>query len=310
MIPKYDELQLPALQVLKDGIARRPRELEDPLAQHFGLDQEHRAQRYESGSGPIFADRISWALSYLTLSGLVERPKRGIYRITSLGQRMLSSPDEVSNHIQKKMAERERQRKREQAKATYEEAIGETLTEKTPSEQLDSSFESLRASVYEDILDTILSKSPTDFERLVVELLTKMGYGGQIDNAGEATNPTDDGGIDGIIREDILGLGRIHIQAKRYAKNRSVERPEIQKFVGALAVAQTQKGVFFTTSKYSSGAQEYADSLNGNPTLVLVDGQGLAKYIYDFGLGMQVEKTIEIKKLDGDFWDAREDDPA
>lgn len=135
-----------------------------------------------------------------------------------------------------------------------------------------------------------------------------MGYGGEVKAAAVVTSYSGDKGIDGIIKEDVLGLGRIHIQAKRYAQNNTVGREEIQKFVGALAVAQSNKGVFITTSSYSKGALEYAESLNRSTTLVLIDGFQLAEYIYDYGLGMQVEQTIEIKKLDSDFWDSMEDE--
>lgn len=134
-----------------------------------------------------------------------------------------------------------------------------------------------------------------------------MGYGGQVKNAGEVTQASNDGGIDGIIKEDLLGLGRIHIQAKRYSIGNTIGRDEIQKFVGALAVAQSNKGIFITTSSYSKGAQDYANNLNGTTALVLIDGQQLAQYIYDFNLGMQVEKVIEIKKLDSEYWDLMEE---
>jgi restriction system protein len=133
-----------------------------------------------------------------------------------------------------------------------------------------------------------------------------MGYGGQVKNAGEVTQASNDGGIDGIIKEDLLGLGRIHIQAKRYNIGNTIGRDEIQKFVGALAVAKSNKGIFITTSSYTKIAQEYADNLNGTTALILIDGQQLAQYIYDFNLGMQVEKVIEIKKLDSEFWDLME----
>ncbi|PCI22752.1 MAG: hypothetical protein COB67_13250 [SAR324 cluster bacterium] len=177
----------------------------------------------------------------------------------------------------------------------------------TPQESLYESYEKIRGSTYEDILDTIFNKSPRDFEHLVVQLLERMGYGGKVKDAGKVTQASNDGGIDGIIKEDVLGLGRIHIQAKRYHKDNTVGREEIQKFVGALAVAQSNKGVFITTSSYSKGAIEYANSLNGNTTLVLIDGLQLAKYIYDYSLGMQTEQVIEIKKMDSDFWDRMQD---
>ncbi len=135
-----------------------------------------------------------------------------------------------------------------------------------------------------------------------------MGYGGEIKNSGLVTKVSNDGGIDGIIKEDVLGLGRIHIQAKRYRLETAIGREEIQKFVGALVVAQSNKGVFITTSRYSRGAVEYAENLNGATTVVLVDGEKLAEFIYDFSLGMQIEQTIEIKRLDAEFWDSMKDD--
>ena len=184
------------------------------------------------------------------------------------------------------------------------------MSDLTPQELLEESYDNIRQSTYEAILDGIMSKTPREFEHLVVKLLEKMGYGGQVTAPGEVTPASNDGGIDGVIKEDVLGLGRIHIQAKRYDRRRTVKRDEIQKFVGALAVAQSNKGVFITTSSYSKGAIEYAESLHGTTMLVLIDGQRLAEYMYDFNLGVQREQTIEIKKIDGDFWDAMQDDPA
>jgi restriction system protein len=137
-----------------------------------------------------------------------------------------------------------------------------------------------------------------------------MGYGGQLKHSGVVTSYSNDGGIDGIIKEDVLGLGRIHIQAKRYAQGNGVGREEIQKFVGALAVAQSNKGVFITTSSFSKGAVTYAHSLNGATTLILIDGQQLAEYMYDYGVGLQVRQTIEIKELDSEFWDDMENDSS
>ena len=134
-------------------------------------------------------------------------------------------------------------------------------------------------------------------------LLQKMGYGGEIKDSGFVTKASNDEGIDGIIKEDVLGLGRIHIQAKRYKVDSSIGREDIQKFVGALAGAQSNKGVFITTSHFSKGAIDYVKGLNNTTTIVLIDGDELAEYIYDYGLGMQVESVVEIKKLDTDFWD-------
>ncbi|NQU63329.1 MAG: restriction endonuclease [SAR324 cluster bacterium] len=301
-IPKHYELRKHILDFLKNAEDMRARDFESPLAELFNISEEERNQMYESGNGPVFADRVSWALSYLSMAGLVDKPKRGVYRINEKGLELLASPDKIDSYIQQRLSEREENKSKEkviQSAATTDSNL-------TPQERLYESYEEIRQSAYEDILDTIMSKSPTEFEHLVVRLLERMGYGGQLKEAGEVTQASNDQGIDGVIKEDILGLGKIHIQAKRYNKDNTVGREEIQKFVGALAVAQSNKGVFISTSFYSKGAIDYAKSLN-TTTLVLIDGLQLAKYIYDFSLGMQVEQTIEIKKMDSDFWDAMQD---
>jgi restriction system protein len=306
-IPKHDRIRVPALELLKKNGTMKLRDFIEPLSEHFGLTDEEINEIYPSGNGYVFYDRVSWALSYLNMAGLLDKPKRGIYEINDLGIQLLRTPEKVDKYIEEQLEKRAPTR---QKKKTTEEQliIDESSSELTPQEKLYSSFSSIRKSVYTEILSTILTKTPTAFEKLVVLLLQKMGYGGEIENSGLVTKVSNDGGIDGIIKEDILGLGRIHIQAKRYKIDSSIGREEIQKFVGALAVAQSNKGVFITTSYYSKGAIEYANNLNGSTTLVLIDGKQLAEYIYDYGLGMQIEQTIEIKKLDADFWDSMKDD--
>lgn len=295
------------MELLTKNGTMKLRDFIEPLSEHFGLTDEEVNEMYPSGNGHIFYDRISWALSYLNMAGLLDKPKRGMYKINESGIELLKTPKKVDKYIEQQLEKREPTR---QKKKTTEEqlTIDDSSSELTPQEKLYSSFSNIRKSVYTEILNTILTKTPTAFEKLVVLLLQKMGYGGEIENSGLVTKVSNDGGIDGIIKEDVLGLGRIHIQAKRYKIDSSIGREEIQKFVGALAVAQSNKGVFITTSYYSKGAIEYANNLNGSTTLVLIDGKQLAEYIYDYGLGMQVEQTIEIKKLDADFWDSMKDD--
>lgn len=302
-IPKHDDIRVPAMQLLKERGTLRLKEFEEPLSRHFNLSEDDINKIYDSGNGKIFYDRISWALSYLNMSGLVNKPKRGTYEISPIGIKLLKTPASIDDFIQKEISERE-PTKRNKKEEKLSDDINSDLT---PQEKLYLSFDKIKESVYNEIVETILSKSPREFEKLVVALLQEMGYGGEISNSGLVTKSSNDEGIDGIIKEDVLGLGRIHIQAKRYARDNSVGREEIQKFVGALAVAQSNKGVFITTSSYSKGAITYANSLHGSTTLVLIDGEKLAQYIYDFGLGMQVEQTIEIKKLDSDFWDSMQD---
>lgn len=306
-IPKHDEIRVPAMDLLKTNGTMKLRDFIEPLAAHFNLSDEEINEMYPSGNGHVFYDRISWALSYLNMGGLLDKPKRGMYKINQKGIDLLNTPEKVDKYIEQQLEKREPSRQKK--KTTQEQlALDDSSSELTPQEKLYSSFSNIRKSIYTEILNTILTKTPVSFERLVVLLLQKMGYGGEIENSGLVTKVSNDGGIDGIIKEDVLGLGRIHIQAKRYKIDNPIGREEIQKFVGALAVAQSNKGVFITTSYYSKGAIEYANNLNGSTTLVLIDGKQLAEYIYDYGLGMQVEQTIEIKKLDADFWDSMKDD--
>lgn len=306
-IPKHDEIRVPALELLLTTSEMKLRDFIEPLSKFFKLSEEEINEMYPSGNGHIFYDRISWALSYLNMSGLLDKPKRGIYKINQKAIDLLKTPENVNLFIEKQLGKREPNKTKK--KSTEEQInIEEIASELTPQERLYSSFSNIRNSVYSDILNTILTKTPTSFEKLVVMLLQKMGYGGEIENSGLVTKVSNDGGIDGIIKEDVLGLGRIHIQAKRYKTDNCIGREEIQKFVGALAVAQSNKGVFITTSYYSKGAIEYVNNLNGSTTIVLIDGKQLAEYIYDYSLGMQVEQTIEIKKLDADFWDSMKDE--
>lgn len=305
-IPRYDEIQFPALKLLSDGNQWKSRDMEDILANSFKLSEAEVNQMYDSGNGPVFIDRINWALSYLNLAGLVSKPKRGLYQINEQGLQLVSTPDKFRDYIEKKLENRDSEKKKKSDNKPVE--ITESKSELTPAESLYSSFQGIKKSVYRDIIDTILSKTPREFEKLVVLLLQKMGYGGEIQDSGIITQYTNDKGIDGIIKEDILGFGRIHIQAKRYAIDTNIQRDDIQKFVGALAVAQSDKGVFITTSDFTKGAYEYVASLNSTTKIVLINGVKLAEYIYDYGLGLQTEKIIEIKKLDSDFWDSMQDE--
>lgn len=305
-LPKYDEIQLPALKLLSDGNEWKAKDMEIPLGKVFQLTEEQISLMYDSGNGPVFVDRINWALSYLNMAGLVQKPKRGVYKINEDGLKLLSSNLDFKKFITEKIDNREIIRKKK-GENDVKESSNEITEDLTPEETLYISFQGIKKSVFREILDTILSKNPREFEKLVVLLLQKMGYGGEIENSGTVTQYSNDKGIDGIIKEDILGFGRINIQAKRYNIDNNVPREDIQKFVGALAVAQSDKGVFITTSNFTKGAYDYANSLNSSTKIVLINGERLAQYIYDFNLGMQTEKTIEIKKLDSDFWDSMQD---
>ena len=303
-IPIHHEIRKPALELLKNNDVIKLKDFEQPLSKLFNLTQDEMSEMYDSGNGPVFYDRISWALSYLNMAGLVQKPKRGYYQITPKGLELLQTPDKINEYINKKL------QKRPQTQTRNNNALQinqEDVKELTPNEKIYSAFEDIKVSTYNDIIDTILSKSPREFEKIVVSLLQKMGYGGEIENSGEVTQYSNDKGIDGIIKEDVLGFGRIHIQAKRYKRDNKIGREDLNKFVGALAGTQSSKGVFITTSSFNKNALEYANSLTGI-TLVLIDGEKLAKYIYEYSLGMQTEQVIELKKLDSDYWDLMEED--
>lgn len=303
-IPKHYEIRLPALHLLEQNDVLQVREFELPLSKHFGLAEHEIQEEYESGNGKIFYDRITWALSYMNLAGLLQKPKRGMYQLSEIGRTLLADPTKVDAYIQQVLAERDK------AKKVRSKTKKDSDIDLTPQEELYASATKYRENIYTEIIDVILSKSPKEFEKLVVLLLQKMGYGGEVEDSGFVTKYSNDKGIDGIIKEDVLGLGRIHVQAKRYARDNSIGREEIQKFVGALAVAQSNKGVFITTSYYSKGAVEYVKNLNASTTIVLIDGDKLAEFIYDYGLGMQTEQSIDLKRLDNDFWDSMMDDPT
>ena len=306
MIPQVDKIRIPALKELSTGAIMRAKDLRIPLAKHFELTNEEMNAWYPSGNGEKFSDRISWALSDLFRAGLVEKPQRGDYKISAKGLSMLSSCTEKQiNEFVKGTVNAKTTKKNSKNKNMGNiPSFVENEDERTPEEELADSYNRIKQNVQSQILTTILSKQPKEFEKLVVKLLQAMGYGGEVRNAGIVTKLSNDGGIDGIIKEDIFGFNHISIQAKRYALDNNVQRHEVQGFVGAVAGTPSKKGVFITTSDYTKGAMEYVESLNGSPTIILINGQQLTEYIYDYGLGLQMEKVLKIMKMDMDYWDA------
>ncbi len=301
-----------ALKELSTGVTMRAKDLRISLAKHFGLTDEEMNALYPSGSGEIFLHRIHWALSYLFIAGLVEKPHKGNYKISKEGLAMLSSSTEeqINEFVRATVSAKtpKKSKSKEDDGTTSSPAAHDE--EHTPEEELANSYDRIKHNVQSQILTTILGKQPQEFERLVVRLLQAMGYGGEVKNAGTVTPLSGDGGIDGVIKEDVLGFNHISIQAKRYALGHKVNRAEVQGFVGAVAGTPSKKGVFITTSDYTDGAMNYVESLNGSPTIILINGQQLTEYIYDCGLGLQTEKVFKIMKMDTDYWDAMDDDKS
>lgn len=303
-IPDYQTLMLPLLRYASDGNEHTTREAVEVLAAEFQLTPAERNELLPSGQQAVFNNRVGWAISYLKKAGLLESPRRGALRITARGKQILSeNPERIDVKFLERFPEfiEFRDASRNNKGTTAKESFA-IATEQTPEEALEIAHQSLRLSLAQDILSRILSCSPTFFERLVVELLVKMGYGGSRRDAGERIGQSGDGGIDGIIKEDRLGLDTIYIQAKRWQG--SVGRPEIQKFVGALQGQRAKKGVFITTSSYTAEAIDYASRIDTK--VVLIDGQQLANLMMDFDVGVSVAASYIVKRIDSDYFEEGE----
>ena len=300
-IPTYEELMLPLLKLLSDKNTYKNKQCNEILSKQFNLTEEEKRETLPSKKSPIFYNRVNWAKTYMKKAGLVEAPKRGEVRITTLGEQLLK---ENPKQIKSKDLERydsfiEFTNKSNKNNSTVNRVI-EIEENKTPEESLEDAFLKLKISLAGELLEKIYNYSFDFFERLVIDLLIKMGYGGSREEAGQATKKTGDGGIDGIINEDRLGLDSIYIQAKRW-KDTVVGRPEIQKFSGALDTPGATKGIFITTSTFTKEAKEYAKNIN-NKKIVLIDGSQLAKFMIDFNVGVSLETVYEIKKIDSDYF--------
>jgi restriction system protein len=299
-IPDYQTCMLPFLRYLSDGTEHTLRDAEDSLAQYFKLTPAERAELLPSGQQGIFKNRIGWARTYLKKAALLESPKRGVFKITERGIKTLASnPARVDAKYLEQFPEfiefRDVSKPVSGAVAPAEFLQPKT----TPEETIELAHQGLREQLAAELLGRILGCSPTFFEQLVVELLVKMGYGGSRRDAGERIGQTGDGGIDGIIKEDRLGLDTIFIQAKRWQG--SVGRPEIQKFVGALQGQRAKKGVFITTSSYTAEAADYATRIDTK--VVLIDGRQLAGLMIDFDVGVASAATYVVKRIDSDYFE-------
>jgi restriction system protein len=298
-IPDYQTCMLPLVRFLADGKERTMREAEESLATEFGLTAAERAELLPSGQQGIFRNRLGWARTYLKKALLVDSPRRGVFKITERGlEQLATSPARIDVKFLDRFPEFVAFR--DAAKPDPSISTPEITPPKTtPEEAIEIAYQGLREQLGEEILARILSCSPGFFEQLVVELLVKMGYGGSRRDAGERIGQTGDGGIDGIIKEDRLGLDTIFIQAKRWQG--TVGRPEIQKFVGALQGQRARKGVFITTSSYSSDAIDYASRIDTK--VVLIDGKQLSNLMMDFDVGVAPSAAYVVKRIDSDYFE-------
>lgn len=302
-IPDFQTIMLPLLRHLEDGRERGNQDTLDHLARHFGLTEDELAQLLPSGRARLFVNRVAWAKTHLKASGLIDSPRRGFYKMTPRGREVLkTNPDRVDLRLLRTFPEYQefRTSKRE---GTLEGATGGVETKDqdqlTPEEHLEYGYQKVREDLAAEILSRVKGASPGFFERVVVELLVAMGYGGSRQDAGSTVGRSGDGGIDGVIKEDRLGLDVIYVQAKRW--DTTVGRPEIQKFAGALQGQRAKKGVFITTSDFSKDAEEYAARIDTR--IVLINGSTLAKLMIDHGVGVTSVASYEVKRIDSDYFD-------
>lgn len=290
---------LPYLDQIRDGNEHSIAEMMNHLAKTFNLSTEDLEERIPSGRQTRFYNRVTWAGSHLRHAGLVANTKRGFFKITARGLQLLDENlSRVDLNVLDQFPEHREFRTKKGGSAVKPESKVETKEGQTPDELMDEAYTSIREALADDILEKIKTCSPRFFENLVVTLLVKMGYGGTRQDAGEAVGRSGDGGIDGIIKEDRLGLDVIYLQAKRWEG--TVSRPEIQKFAGALQGRRARKGVFITTSDFSKEAREFASAIDNK--IILIDGNELAEYMIDFGVGVSLQNVYEIKRIDSDYF--------
>ena len=305
-LPSYEAMMPAVLKVLADGVARPLGEVFERVCQHYAFTPEQLADTLPSGRQTTVRSRVGWAKTYLVKAGLIEQPKRGLCLITERGKAALASGQTIDNHYLAQFGEF----------VAFTLASGESTGSlpaavpnaaeahkpeqaSTPQEQIEQALAAINHSLADDLLAEILGLSPRFFEQLVVDLMVVMGYGGSQQDAARTTRYSSDGGIDGIIKEDRLGLDSIYLQAKRYT-DKTVGRPEIQAFAGALDLHRARKGVFITTSSFSREAQEYVGLIEKR--IVLIDGAHLAALMIEYGVGVTTRQTLTIKTLDSDYF--------
>jgi restriction system protein len=294
-IPDFQTIMLPLLKVAEDGKEHSIHDFINNLAQIFELSEQELNELIPSGKQTIFYNRVGWARTYLSKSGLLEMTHRPNYRITERGKDVLKQNiaridmkflKQFPEYIQFKDVRKPKLQRQEEK------------DDKTPEEVLEDAYQEIRDSLAEEVLESVMSCTPAFFERLVVELLVEMGYGGSQKDAARAVGQSGDGGVDGIIDEDRLGLDAIYIQAKKWKD--SVGRPEIQKFVGALAGKRAKKGIFITTSAFSPDAIKYASEIDAK--VILIDGKKLADFMIDYNIGVTELTSYKLKRIDSDYF--------
>ena len=304
-IPDYQSVMLPLLRFAeekRDEISSG--EAVEALARVFKLTDEDLKEVLPSGIQSTFVNRVGWASTYMKKAGLLEATRRGYYRITPRGQELLKKqPSAINVKLLKQYPEflefQQLKGTRSGEKVSLSDSVHE-ISIATPSEALENAYENLREELADEVLAKLKKSSPSFFERAVVELLVKMGYGGSRVDAGKAIGKSGDGGIDGIIKEDKLGLDVVYIQAKRWDNN-PVGRPDVMQFAGALQAQKANKGIFITTSRFTDDARSYVSQIGSK--IVLIDGEQLTNLMIENDVGLSTVSLYPVKKIDTDYFD-------
>ncbi len=307
MIPDYQTLMLPLLKYVSDGQIHHIQEAISILAKQLNLTEEDLNEWLPSKSQKKFYNRVYWAKAHLKMAGVLENKGKGQFKIANRGIEILKDNPEFINvkyltnkfEDYKNLISGYRKIDTNKTTSTNEEIETDDSLNQTPEEQIELGYQKIRTSLLIEILNKLKSVHPSFFEKIVVQLLVKMGYGGSIQDAGKAIGKSGDEGIDGIIKEDKLGLDVIYVQAKRWEG--IVGRPELHKFVGALAGQGAKKGIFITTSGFTKEAELYTPK--NETKIVLIDGEKLAQYMIDYNLGVSIQNTYEIKRIDSDYFE-------
>ena len=297
-IPDYETMMQPIMELLNDGREKSAKEIMVEIVKVFKLTQEDIKELIPSGRGKLLNNRVGWACTYLRKAGLIKSPKRAINIITDEGRKVLKENKKVDNTLLKNYEQFNEFSKIKKKESSSDEELEEIKSDKTPEEIIGIQSKIIKESLKKDILDLISDMDPSSFEQLVVDLLLLMGYGGSVEDAGRSVGQTNDGGIDGVIKEDVLGLDTIYIQAKRW-KN-TVPIKEVRDFAGALLSKRSNKGVFITTSNFPPSAEEFVNSIDRK--IILIDGDMLAALMIEYELGVSTKDVIKMKEIDSDYF--------
>ena len=297
-VPDYQSFMSPLLRAVQDGGAHTMKELYERLATEFQLSEAEMGELLPSGRQATYMNRIGWARTYLLKAGALESPQRGAVQITQRGRTLLAKHSEgISTKLLMTFTEFA-QFQGVQPKTQVDVASVQPADLLSPEEQLNNLYTALNAQLAEDLLNQLMKLAPSQFEVLVVRLLVAMGYGGSTRDAGEALGKSGDNGVDGVVKQDPLGLDKVYLQAKRWQDN--VGSQEIRNFAGSLSYHKASKGVFITTSEFSSSARNTAQQI-GN--IILIDGQNLAQLMIEYGVGVITRETYHVKRVDADFFE-------